>query len=352
MKKFLSILIIFTAGLGGFCLSLSCSQKSPSSPNNLQTAVSIVSSINPTLTFTPTPSPTNTATVTPTSTITATPTPYESLTSWSGFSTPEAVAAYNDPVKGGLFIADTGHDQVVKYNFNGTIATGWGAGGKGKGKIPFNQPLAVAVDGGGNLYVVGGVPGVNKYDSSGNFLIQFTNVTFTNPQGVAVDGGGNIYVSDTQDERIVKLNSNGGLVTSFGSSGALTILSVGTPVPTAPHGLAVDYNNPANVAVAASDNNIHIYNSVGYPLTTIPTASSVAFDNPRGVAYDTGNNLYVADMGYHQVEEFANYALFASPIVIFNNNGSLVSPTGVAVDSNGNIYVTDAGTGQVIPFTP
>ncbi len=77
-----------------------------------------------------------------------------------------------------------------------------------------------------------------------------------------------------------------------------------------------------------------------------------AFNNPQGVAFDTGNNLYVADTGYHQVEEFSNSALNGSPIVIFNNGGSLVSPTGVAVDFNGNIYVADSAASKVIQFVP
>lgn len=349
MKKIFLLILFPLVGFCALALSLSCSTSTPTAASNFQNPVLTVVSINTPYTDTPTYTPTNIPTATSTPTNTFTPTPFETTVPWTGFSTPEAIAVYNNPTNGGVFVADTGHNQVDKYNFNGTLATAWGEGGKGKGKISFNQPLALAVDSAGYLYVVGGISGIAKYDSFGNSVTQFTNVTFTNPQGLALDTGGNLYVGDTSNNRIVKLDSTGALVAGFGSGGSVTIITAG-PVIWAPHGVAVDNNG--NVATAASDNNIHVYDPTGAFLTVIPGVSSTAFSNPQGVAFDSGNNLYVADTGYHQVEEFANYALNASPIDIFNGTGTLVSPTGVGVDLNGNIYVTDAGTGKVIQFTP
>jgi sugar lactone lactonase YvrE len=168
---------------------------------------------------------------------------------------------------------------------------------------------------------------------------------------VAVDGSGNIFVSDTANSRIVELDHNGNQGGAFGAgSGVVTLVAVSPATQASPYGIAIDNNG--NIAAAASDNNIHLYLFSGAVITTIPGNVNNAFNNPRGVAFDSGNNLFVADSGYRQVEEFANWGLNQSPIAIFNGSGSLPNPTGVAVDGNGNIYVTDATNNDVVKFLP
>lgn len=349
LKTLLACLLFGAMGSFALLSNLACNTTTPSSPNNLQSPLQTIAAINPTWSLTPTSTYTFTSTITFTPTNTGTPTPYIANTPWVGFSGPQAVAYYNNNPNGGLFIADTGHNQVKKYSTNGTRLTTWGD----KGIVLVNAPSAVAVDGGGNLYVVGGITGVNRYDGSGNLTNQFNSVAFTNPKGVAVDGSGNIYVSDTTNQAIVKLNAAGVSVAS------LPLTAVGGVTLASPYGIAVDHNN--NVAVAASDNNIHYFSSIspvvlvttipGYPVT--PSAFNFSTGvSMGGLAFDSSNDLFVADTGYHQVEEFANYALNQSPINIFNGSGTLNAPTGVAVDGNGNVFVTDTVNNNVVMFLP
>jgi DNA-binding beta-propeller fold protein YncE len=109
-------------------------------------------------------------------------------------------------------------------------------------------------------------------------------------------------------------------------------------------GIAVDGN--LNVFGASVTNTVLEFTG-GTLATTIP-----GFSNPTGVAVDSSNNLYVADTGNHQIEEFSSLGLLQQPLVIFNNGGNLHSPQGIAVDSSGNIYVADSGANEVFKFAP
>lgn len=341
MKKLFILLTFGLAGVSAMYFNMACTTKSPSAPNfqsPLQTIVAINPTLTATFTFTPTPSFTNTPVITPT--------PFATNTPWIGFKNPQGIAFYS----GGLFVADTGNNQVRKFTVNGGHVANWGV----RGIVEVNAPQAVAVDGTGNLYVVGGISGVGKYNVSGSPTTQFTSKTFTNPQGVAVDGSGNIYVSDTTNNAIVELSSAGV------SMASLPITAVGAVTLVAPYGIAVN-SSGTTVAVAASDNNIHLYSSIfsGTIITTIPgyPVSPPAFNfsvgvSMGGLAFDSSNNLYVADTGYHQIEEFAFNGLNSPPTNIFNGINALNSPTGVAVDGNGNIYVTDSINNNVVKFLP
>ncbi|HEY5037705.1 MAG TPA: 6-bladed beta-propeller [bacterium] len=335
MKKLLVLLLFTLLGFSAMCFNMSCSaNRDPSAPNfqsPIQTIVAINPTITPTFSFTPLPP-------TPTPTITATSTPFVS-TVWGSFSGPSGVCVDST---GNVYVADTGNNVVKKFTSGNVLITSWGDGGKGKGKISFTTPKSVAVDSTGLLYVVGsGTNCVNKHDALGNFLTQFTSAngtTFAGPQGVAVDSANNVYVSDTGNNRVVKMNSIGVTLTGFGTSGIVTLT-------VSPYGLAVDSN--FNVAVAASDNTVRFFNSTGTLVTTIP-----GFVGPNDVSFDSGNNLYVADAGNRQIEEFSTLGLTLPPINIFNDGGLLVSPKGIAISGTGTIYVTDAGGTGVFVFAP
>lgn len=344
MKKFFIFLLLGSAVVGAVFINISCNTASPTT-SNFQSPIGTIVALNPTITPTFTFTPTVTFTVTPTPTVTNTPAPFQTAT-WPGFSGPRAAAVDNNNVGGGVFIADTGHGQVVKYTFSGSLDTSWGSGGKGKGKIPALNPSGVAVDGTGNLYVVGGNAGVNKYDSLGNLTNQFTSVTFTNPQGVAVDGNGNIYVSDSgANVRFVQLNPNGTQGVSFGGAGAVTFTA---PV-TAIDGIAADASGAyIDVVVRNSSgySNVLRYNTG----SSSPSSSITGFASPIGVALDSAGDLYVTDLGPARVEEFlaGNTSV---PDYIYGYN-QLSNPTGIAVDSRGFIYATDSVLNEVVVFAP
>ena len=357
MGKPLGFLLLMAAGTVMAGLGLSCSTTAPTSSNNFQNPIQTIAAINPPLTATFTFTPTDTATSTPTSTFTPTSTPYV-VSAWTGFNNPWAVAVDGS---GNVYVADKGHNQVGKYTPNGLLTASWGSGGV-KGKINFAAPTGLAPDLSNNLYVVGNDVQVAQYGPNGNLAnASFSNVvTFiTPPQGVAFDSAvTSLYICDSGNSRVVQLNSNGAVTGFSGNSGILnlaptTITGVTITSTVALSGIAA-FGGNVFVATQGSGINGSGYSTVlGFTNGGSVTAVITGFKNPTGLAFDTAGNLYVADTGNGQVEEFSPNSDFSQVPLPFNGGVSVLSsPVGVAVDATGNIYVADSAANEVFKFAP
>jgi DNA-binding beta-propeller fold protein YncE len=121
------------------------------------------------------------------------------------------------------------------------------------------------------------------------------------PKGLAVDSQGNIYVSDSWNNRILKLDSEGNLIAVYGREGS----------------------------------------------------GDGELSGPTGLVVDAADNLYVSDNGNNRIQKFdpkGNYiAQWGSP---GNGEGEFKGPTGLAVDSKGDVYVSDIGNHRIQVFTP
>ena len=87
--------------------------------------------------------------------------------------------------------------------------TGSGYGTQSTVGSSFVHPAGVAVDGGGNVYIVdmGQIQAVEVPWTGSGYGTQSTMGSgFDNPAGVAVDGSGNVYVADYSNARVVKLD--------------------------------------------------------------------------------------------------------------------------------------------------
>ena len=69
---------------------------------------------------------------------------------------------------------------------------------------------------------------------------------------------------------------------------------------------------------------------------------------PDALAFDSGDNLYVANLGNSTVEEFAPGSTTASATYF----GRRVGPDALAIDSGGNLYVANEGNNTVSKFAP
>ncbi len=116
-----------------------------------------------------------------------------------------------------LWVADTSDSQIVKMSAGGAVLAEFG------GPSVFETPYGLANDDAG-VYVA---------DTYQNRVVQIDKVTgavlweqgtcdglaFDRPRDVTVGSNGDLYVADTDNDRVVRLSTSGGCVSTFGVSG-------------------------------------------------------------------------------------------------------------------------------------
>ena len=251
-------------------------------------------------------------------------------------------------------------------------------------KAQLNLPYGVAVDEAGNVYIAdSGNHRIRKVDSAGKIITTFAgtgvrgddgdgelavNATLNLPTGVAVDSDGNVYIADSGNKRIRKVDSEGGIITTFAGTGVFGFSGDGELAVNAtlnlPTGVAVD--SDGNVYIADSGNDrIRKVDYVTGIITTIAgtgvrgfsgdddPAAAAQLSDPTGVAVDGEGNVYIADLENHRIRK-VDYVMgiittFAGTGVRgFGGDGGpadeaqLNLPTGVAVDSDDTVYIADS----------
>ena len=142
-----------------------------------------------------------------------------------------------------------------------------------------------------------------------------TAAQFNNPIGVAVDSSGNLYVADTDGHRIRKITSTGVVTTLAGTGTAGHHDGTGTATRfNFPHGVAVDSSGILYV-VDTDNHRIRKITSTG-KVTTLAgtgtaghhdgTGTATQFNFPHGVAVDSSGILYVADTDNHRIRKISS----------------------------------------------
>ncbi len=320
---------------------------------------------------------------------------------YSGDSGPATGAQLNSPQgvavdsAGNLYIADSGNQRIRRVSANGTIATAAGTGSAGYSgdsglatSAQLCNPLGVAVDAAGNLYIADtgflfqGTNGnrIRMVSTSGiittvagNGAWDFstdggtaTTAALENPYGVAVDSAGNLYIADTFTNRIRKVSA--GIITTVagtsaqgfkGDGGAATSAWLNTPV-----GVAVDA--AGNLYIADSQNNrVRKVKAAGGAISTVAGSGSVPFSGdggpaslaqfstPFAVATDRSGNVYFSDNDNSRVRKVAPNGTISTVAGTgvagySGDNGPATSaqldyPTGLVTDAAGNLYIADSG---------
>jgi hypothetical protein len=209
------------------------------------------------------------------------------------------------------------NDWTAEIAFNGVTSSG-NAG-------EFNTPFLVAIDAGGNAWII------------------------DNPMTL-----GGSPVSATNPANFVSVLSNDGTVLS-GASGYANTSNATSSDFTYPRGLAIDLNgnawiaNDSTIAARAStgpaDSNLIFEISPSGAVSSIQTGTTAgtALEGPYAVAIDSLNNVWFTSTTLKKVGKIGNGDLSVTlPATGTNTTGA--TPSGIAVDTNGNIWVTGTAT--------
>ena len=195
----------------------------------------------------------------------------------------------------------------------------------GPPQYQWGQPLGLAVDAWGNVYVADGgnasanpaippaivmIP-ANLSLGGATPLLQYPGApTFTTPVAVAVDAKGFIYVADSSNVagEVSRIPPGGGDMQPAGTSFPGSALNV---------------------------------------VTTLPLFGGQGINNPNGVAVDAAGDVFVSDSSGNAVWE-APAAGPPNGIPFALSFTGLSSPAGLALDASGNLYVADSGNKQIL----
>jgi trimeric autotransporter adhesin len=278
-----------------------------------------------------------------------------------------------------LFAASAAAQQYTISTVAGNGAVGYSGDGGAATDAQLFTPAGVALDASGNLYIadannnvvrkvtpsgtISTVAGKNSAGYTGDGGAA-TSAELSNPIGLAVDSAGNLYIADTNNDVVRKVNTSGVISTYAGSTifgyhgdgGAATSAGMDRPA-----GLALDA--AGNLFIADMGNNVIRKVSTSGTITTVVGTgkSAQSLNHPIGVAVDAAGTLYVADTLNQRIVKYAGNELstLAGDYTSgFSGDGGkasnalLMDPMAVAVDAAGNVYIADTINSRIRKVTP
>lgn len=272
-----------------------------------------------------------------------------------------------DPA-GNLFTASAGNNTVNRIS--GSTAAAYGSG--------FADPVGLALDGAGNLYVseydAGDVKVVNAATGATSVVNGATGLG--NPNAIVVDGSGNLYVAEYAANAVVKITP-AGVVSTVAGTGTAGYNGDSIQALTAqlnqPRGLGLDA--AGNVYIGDTGNGRVRKVTVGSGvITTVAgnggtgfsgdgsAATAASLSGPRGqIVVDAGGDIFFADAGNNRIREITAASGLISTVAgsanitlldgVAATASGLNVPLGLALDGAGNFYIGDNGNARLREVT-
>jgi sugar lactone lactonase YvrE len=285
---------------------------------------------------------------------------------------------------GNLIITDRGNNRIRKVSLAGIMSPVAGADVVGfvngaAADARFRLPWKSTVDAAGNIIVAdrdnncirkitpaGVVSTIAGSGTAGFADGPATTAMFNQPLDVAADAAGNIYVADNLNHRIRKITASGDVSTLAGDGTAAFANGTGTAAKLRnPSGLAIDKDGnliiadrlnhrirkitPAGVVTSVAGDGVSGYKD--------GEAGAARFADPYGVAVDGNGNIIIADLNNNKVRKLTDVTvstLAGSSKGFLDGPGAsaqLNQPTDVCVDADGNVYVADLGNNCIRKIT-
>jgi len=302
---------------------------------------------------------------------------------------------------GNVYVADTYSSTIRKITPAGVVTTlagtpvpiggeGGFADGTGANAL-FKDPMGIAVDASGNVYVadtgnqvirkitidVNGVATVTTLagrEREGGFADGTgADARFSGPVEIAVDSSGNLYVADSGNVVVRKITPAGVVTTLAGKAGeagstdgtgadarfgdlsGIAVDSSGNVYVSESYAATIRKITPAGVVTTLAGTPVPVGENGGF---ADGTGAAAKFFDPEGVAVDASGNVFVADFNNQSIRKITPAGVVTTfaggPENRTPGDGvgvGIPMPSGVAVGSDGYIYfVTEANTvGKISP---
>jgi DNA-binding beta-propeller fold protein YncE len=187
---------------------------------------------------------------------------------------------------------------------------------------------------------------VIKFDSSGNVITQWgiqgsADGEFINPQDVGLDSAGFVYVVDTRNHRIQKFTDDGQFISKWGNQGSAD----------------GEFNFPDRIAID-SNNFVYVTDDGNGRVQKFTTSGQFVgkfgenyLNVPVGIDVDTSDNVYVAESGGNRISKFNSAGQFVTSWGSSGSlDGQLNQPKGLHIDSQDNVFVADEFNDRVQVF--
>ncbi len=146
--------------------------------------------------------------------------------------------------------------------------------------------------------------------------------------------GSVFYTGNRNDSKILKVDTESGLVTEFTDSGLLDH----------PIGLALNNDNSILYVSSGSNGKILQYDTA----TAVATELASGFRPPHAIVLDQQGYLYISQPG---VDTVTKISPDGSSVTNFIVGGALDEPAGLAFDRYGILYVANATTGNIVKYS-
>ncbi|MBI2913830.1 MAG: PQQ-binding-like beta-propeller repeat protein [Chloroflexi bacterium] len=209
-------------------------------------------------------------------------------------------------LNGRIFVLDTNNGRVVEIDPTGGVLKTLDQ--QTDARLALVLPMAMAAhddrlyvanSGAGNVVVLDPDSGVERVITP----VVPAGASQLRPIGIAVAAGGEIFLSDPDNNRVLHLDQNGGLLSTIG--------------------------------LGQRD------------------SGEYGFNSPGALTLDAEGNLYVVDMLNYALKKYAPSGRFLMTIgQAGDTEGTFSRPKGVAVDGSGRMYVSDTLLAAVQVFGP
>ena len=216
---------------------------------------------------------------------------------------------------GYIYAAARDDQQIRKVSPGGVVSTYAGSGEKGNTdgsttNATFNDPVGLAADYDGNLFVIDtGSKKIRRISASGMVSTVASLENSSYPSGIAVDGTGTLFVTDSGNHKILKIS--GGAVSTFAGSGIQG--------STNGFGQAASFNGPVGISID-SLGNLYVSEFLGNKIRKITPSGMVSTIGGTGIQGSKDG---------------------------FGSTATFYLPLGLAVDAFGNILVADSGNAKI-----